>query len=138
MPTMAAMASMDRAAMMVWFSPSITTGRAKRQLDLPEQLARRRSRSGAPPRPYRGAHADAVLDIADRRHDGVEHDGDQRRELADLEEHQAGDQEHELRHGLQRIVDRPQDRRDPVAMGAAQRPSAPPISRQSSTASVQR
>ena len=61
--------------------------------------------------------ANAMLHIADGWHDGIKHDGDERGEFPHLEEHEAGDEEDELRHGLQRIVDRPEEGRDPIAMG---------------------
>ena len=46
-----------------------------------------------------------MLRIADRGDDGIGGDRQKSRELADLEEHQNGDQEDEERHGLEGVDD---------------------------------
>ena len=81
----------------------------KRQLNPPQQLPAGATNGGCR-LDHRGRYiSEPVLGIADRRHYGVGHDRQQRREFADFEDHDERDQDDEQRHRLQRVVDRAQE-----------------------------
>ena len=102
---------------MVWLSPEHDLGDRERELHLPEKLVAGAAHGGRGFDDLGRHAAQPVLGVADGGHDGVHDDREVGGELPDLEEHQHRDEEHEERHGLERVVDRADEGGEPVAVG---------------------